>query len=603
MGYLWTVGLMTLAAQAPAPQPSSAIPFLSPTQLQRLQAALEPWHARYDPNERMIREPLQSPGYHTTLRSGLVHPTRSSLSYAVALLDTGEEQLSERAGAILRRVIALQDADPASKTYGIWPWFLEEPLAQMSPPDWNWADFCGVQLLQVARDHLERLPADLRAQVTSALLHAARSIQRRNVGPNYTNIAIMGAYVTLVTAELLGIDDLRAYALDRWRRFYEYTRQHGAFTEYNSPTYTVVAIEELGRMRLQARHPEAQRWAEELYGLAWREIALHFHPPTRQWAGPHSRCYETLLGERTLALLQRATAGRVNFGADTPRLTEHRLPLPCPPELEHYFLTMDGPRDLTQTFLNADPPLVGATHLEPAFALGSINRGELWNQRRPLLAYWGTSNAPAFFRLRLLRDGYDFAAAQFFSVQRGGDVLAAVNFATDGGNTHLSLDRLKDGVVTVAQLRLRFEFGGAASGVRIPLPGRATDPIRLRFGDVRWQLVLLRAVFGSEPGRWEATTEGNTSGLDWVLYQGEAKTIRLGELDQAALGFALRLSTQDAALPEGTAQLEAPGRLSLRWAGLALSLPIRPANAQALQQAFRATGSESGKTPASRLDW
>jgi hypothetical protein len=182
-------------------------------------------------------------------------------------------------------------------------------------------------------------------------------------------------------------------------------------------------------------------------------------------------------------------------------------------------------------------------------------------------------------------------------------VLAAVNFATDGGNTHLSLDRLKDGVVTVAQLRLRFEFGGAASGVRIPLPGRATDPIRLRFGDVRWQLVLLRAVFGSEPGRWEATTEGNTSGLDWVLYQGEAKTIRLGELDQAALGFALRLSTQDAALPEGTAQLEAPGRLSLRWAGLALSLPIRPANAQALQQAFRATGSESGKTPASRLDW
>ena len=63
----------------------------------------------------------------------------------------------------------------------------------MSVPDWNWADFCGTQLLQVAIDHKDRLPADLQQQVKDSILYAGRAIKRRNVGPGYTNIAVMGA--------------------------------------------------------------------------------------------------------------------------------------------------------------------------------------------------------------------------------------------------------------------------------------------------------------------------------------------------------------------------------------------------------------------------
>jgi hypothetical protein len=67
----------------------------------------------------MLRELLRSPGYHTTLKGGFVHPTRSSLTYAVALLDTGDEALRRRAEEVLRRVIALQEQKPASKSHGI----------------------------------------------------------------------------------------------------------------------------------------------------------------------------------------------------------------------------------------------------------------------------------------------------------------------------------------------------------------------------------------------------------------------------------------------------------------------------------------------------
>ena len=42
-------------------------------------------------------------------------------------------------------------------------------------------------------------------------------------------------------------------------------------------------------------------------------------------------------------------------------------------------------------------------------------------------------------------DGYDYSSASICTVQDGPNVLAAVTFATDRGDTHISLDRIKDG--------------------------------------------------------------------------------------------------------------------------------------------------------------
>jgi hypothetical protein len=59
-------------------------------------------------------------------------------------------------------------------------------------------------------------------------------------------------------------------------------------------------------MRQHVRDAEMRRLVEEVYRLAWEEVAHHFHAPTRQWAGPHSRAYQTLLPGDTLALLERS---------------------------------------------------------------------------------------------------------------------------------------------------------------------------------------------------------------------------------------------------------------------------------------------------------
>lgn len=594
---LMTLAVCALADSAPvasAPSKEPHLPMaLTDSQRQRLRQALEPLDAQYDSGEKMLRRPFSSPGYHTALKGGTVHPTRESLAYAVALLDTGEPQREKRAEDILRRVIALQDQDPASKTYGIWSWFLEEPLAKMSPPDWNWADFLGVQLLQVALYHRDRLPADLAKAVDDSIRHAANSIRKRNVGPGYTNIAIMGTYVTLVAAETYGDEDLKRYAMERLRRFHEYSRHHGAFTEYNSPTYTIVALKELGRLRQHARDPEAKRLAEDIYRMAWEEIAHHFHAPTRQWAGPHSRAYSDLLGKDTLALIQRSTSGRVDFGlSDTrPSADEHRLQTPCPPDLEPYFVSLEQPRELVKTFVRDEKaPVVGTTYLAPAFALGTINRGDLWNQRRPLIAHFGSAERPSYLRLRFLHDGYDFAAARFWGRQKGGRVLAAVNIATDGGDRHPSLDRIKNATIRAKDLRLRFEFGGAAAAAELEAPESLDRPVSLKRDGLHIGIAVPYARFGEGTGRCEAGRDEKTAFLDVVLYEGEERTFRLAELNEARAGLALLLSEKEEALP-AVAVSASGGRLKMDWNDLGLDIPLHPDTTAAL-------GEKAGREPA-----
>jgi hypothetical protein len=579
------------SAATPVKQAASRPPIqLTSAQLTRLRRALAPLDVQYDPAEQMLREPFSSPGYHTTLTGGFVHSTRSSLNYAVALLDTRDDALLPRAEAILRKVISLQDQNPTNTTCGIWPWFLEEPLAKMSPPDWNWADFCGVALLQVALDHRDRLSPALAARLDAAIQCAARSIQHRNVGSGYTNIAIMGTYVTLIVAEFYHLNDLREYALARLRRFYDYTLENGSFTEYNSPTYTLVALKELARLRQDTEIPEAREMADKLYRLAWEDIAQHFYAPARQWAGPHSRCYQTLLGRGTLALIQRSMDGRVSFGRNPPNLDEARLPTPCARELEHYFTTLDAPRELRETFLKGEKPLIGTTHLESAFALGSINRGNFWEQCRPLVAYWGTADEPSYFRVRVMHDGHDFSDAQFFSVQRGGDVLAAINFAIDGGDKHPSLDRIKNATITATNLCVRFEFGGAAGKSELKAPASLSEPAQIHFGNLRFEIAVPSAMFENFSARWESGSDGANSWLDVVLYSGERKRFNFAELNAVA-GMAIRLATSEDGSPKVSAEIR-DGVLHMNWQSLRLELPARPGKTELLQKSFTASGAE-----------
>ena len=59
------------------------------------------------------------------------------------------EEYYDQAIKALHRVCDVQDTREDSRTFGVWPYYLEEDLDSMIAPDYNWANFVGRDLLAV----------------------------------------------------------------------------------------------------------------------------------------------------------------------------------------------------------------------------------------------------------------------------------------------------------------------------------------------------------------------------------------------------------------------------------------------------------------------
>jgi hypothetical protein len=439
--------------------------------------AVESANRHFDEKELMIRRHVGSAyNYHSSLRNIDGHPTRESLAYALLLLEEGSDANRERAARVAERVIALQEVDSASKWYGIWGYYLEEPAPKMTPADWNWADFNGSVLLMIESRHGSRLPKELRKNIAGSIQHAAYSVRRRNVSMSYTNIAIQGTFVVMAAAELLGDRELREYAVDRWNRFAQTVDQTGSFAEYNSPTYARVSIENLTRIRMVVRDGRFLDLTDRIHQRAWTHLAVRWHSPTMQLAGPMSRCYSTDIGSPLW--LQKGTGGALQF-ATLDELRNGTLAdsdaavydFRCPQSLIGKFLETPKPAQHREVFLPAEAPITpiqGTTWREPAFTLGSINRGDFWIQRRPLLAYWGGNSRPArYLQMRFIKDNYDFSSALIYTVQEQNRVAGVVTFRSPGGDKHISLDPVPAEGFSARRLRMRLDLAGVPEKARI----------------------------------------------------------------------------------------------------------------------------------------
>jgi hypothetical protein len=542
------------------------------------ESTLRQWGDRYDPGIGLVSEILFSPGYHTRIPDGqVVHATRTNLHYAVLLLQAGGAANDARAAEIIARILALQDTNPVSKTYGIWSWYVEEPLARMAPPDWNWADFCGAALGHILVEHASQISAEQVRQVRAGLGHAAWAIFRRNIGPDYTNIAVMGAGVCALAGELLGEWRLLDYGRSRLARFREHTLFHGGFNEYNSPTYTLVALYELERILQLVRDPQVREDAEALRRMTWESIAEHFHPATAQWAGPHSRAYFDRLDAGGAAYLSVMTGAPVPCHPGCGDFAEIQFvrPIPCPQELRGRFLALPQPdSELVRPFIRRRDGSVyvqGTTWLAEEVCLGSANIDSLWTQRRPLLAYWRTADDPAVvLRLRFLKDGRDFASMYVVNTQKRNRVLSAVGAADQMGDFHLYLDAPVGGVFNASDLRLRYELSGAGAAAR-DLAGS----FELRAGGWRGVVHPAPGRFAGAALRWECGEGDNQAWVDAVGYSGPARSFSLLESSDTLLAAGLELlgagQAPAAAAPETVVE---GGVLRVRWEDLAVEQPV-----------------------------
>jgi len=441
-----------------------------------IEKAVKAADQRFDDKEQMIRT-IIGPGYkyHTTLRDRHAHPTRDSLEYALTLLEEGSADRVARAKKVLERVLPLQVKDPASKWYGIWGYYLEEPPEKMSPADWNWADFNGSYLLLIELRHGAKLAAGLRVDLRSAIGHAAESVKRRNVSMGYTNIAIKGTFVTMAAAELAGDAALAAYARERTVRLAKQIDETGTFNEYNSPTYARVSLTSLTRYRMYVKDEETRARMARIERRLWEHMAAHWDAARAQFAGPMSRCYSNDIGSPLW--LEKALNGTLGIADMMNRTGEDAETAihdyRCPADLAARFMNAAAGREHVELFGferagEAKAPVQGTTWFGRDFSLGSVNRGDFWNQRRPVLGYYGNRSRPAkTVVMRVIKDGYDFSSALLYSVQKGPRLAGLVNFRSPGGDRHISLEMIKDGAFDCGRLFLELRVEGLEDGYEL----------------------------------------------------------------------------------------------------------------------------------------
>ncbi|MGF1491280.1 MAG: hypothetical protein ACFBSC_02265 [Microcoleaceae cyanobacterium] len=519
-----------------------------------------------------------------------LHATRESVSYAVALLNKPEQAMYGRATRIIDQVIRLQINQASHQHRGNWPKYWEEHHFKTYRIDPNRANFISTDLIEILISHRDKLSNRLIRKIDTAILNAAEYIRNREIPLPYTNILVSSIYVTTITGQMYKNSDLLCHGLRLLRDFHAHTFDKNSFTEYNSPVYQVLSLKHLARLKRDVEDWEAQALVKDLYKLAWKNIAEHFHPPTQQWAGPHSRSYSSLTQPQVIHLVQESTteAVKLHISSNDIGLNVRKVPCTCPPDLEHYFIALKKSRTVTQV-LQTGQRLT--TYLNPKFSLGSISFSDLWHQRNAMIAYWGTPEFPCYARMRFLNEGRDWSAAQFKSIQNEGRVLAGINLATDVDfwNPYVK-NKTQNQSFSLKNLRLRFEFNSyEETHIEVEqIPKDLSQPVVLKHGEFYFNIGIAFAKFGGIDYKWEFHSSNSIDYLDLVIYDGFNSPISLSNLKEAVFGMTFEICSSPSSPFLGDFSLvEQDSHIDMKWADMHLNLWKRPAPQLVLMESLK----------------
>jgi hypothetical protein len=259
---------------------------------QRALSWLDGW---WDPEVGLLRYPSAAGSPTNPYQRPGVHVVRETTTYAVGLLERDAPGDRERAHQALATVLAHQIDDPASVCHGTWRRSPAEPMPGDAPREWvdydpNWREFIGTALV-LALDHAERLPTDFVGEIDTALRRAAEGTLARGVLSEYTNIALMCAFLLDWLGERLGEPSWRVRGVELGRAVAQAYRDAGAFPEHNSPTYYGVDLYGLALWRARAESPELRALGAEIEAALWRDLARFYHAGLRNLCGPYTRAY------------------------------------------------------------------------------------------------------------------------------------------------------------------------------------------------------------------------------------------------------------------------------------------------------------------------
>jgi hypothetical protein len=260
----------------------------------------------FDPELGLVRYPSrQGSPTHPYEQPG-VHVVRETATLAVALLRRAAPGDAACAESALRAVLAHQIDAPGSPAHGTFRRSPREPVPGPAPREWidydpNWREFVG-SAFALALAHDRRLSADCVARLEAALRRAVRGSLDRGVAAEYTNVALMSAFLLDFAGERLGESAWRRAGEELAGAVAAGYRRSGAFPEHNSPTYYGTDLYGLALWRARAPSERLRALGAELEAALWRDLARFYHGGLRNLCGPYTRAYGMDMGRYVAGL-------------------------------------------------------------------------------------------------------------------------------------------------------------------------------------------------------------------------------------------------------------------------------------------------------------
>jgi hypothetical protein len=314
--------------------------------------------------------------------------------------------------------------------------------------------------------------------------------------------------------------------------------------------------------------PPDTTYASELNDYAWRQVARHYHEPTGELAGPHSRAYADINSPPVRSFVYAGTDGEYGCengddlefpGAAPLNLSLVTATLDCPEKYRSLFDTpvesrwvrdhipAQYPGTSPATYFGDQPstlhhrPLDARTYLSESYALGSFTRSSLWYQRRPLQCYWREDGSTRYCRVRGLLDGEDFRRALLTTSQYRNHAVSGFTILTD--DPHASTSAESSSTIDGDRLELCFEVGGPADSVAIE---HDEDRVTIQTDSVTIDVSLLHAAFGRQDVSTTAGTFEDTGNRYCSVVLCEDRgAIDLESLEAAAVLFGVDVESTD----------------------------------------------------------
>ena len=527
-----------------------------------LEKMIEVGHSRFDPEYGMLTRVVKAAkgAYHTNY-TGRIHHTRDSAEHINKVCYMKKSEYYSDVRAILKRLPEFQDVREGSPTYGLWGYVCEEPIEDMLAPDYNNADFTGKHIAYVLKYCPEALDEESMAAAKLALTRAAQCSINRNVSADYTNICFMSLNTIIGAGELCDRPDMFEKGKERLKTAYRYHKHNGAFSEFNSPTYSPLVVEELSRLLLLTDDAEIKKMSEELIYMAWEEILIRYDADRRELCPPMMRAYRSSTTGMVEELLFAGTKGEfgsvdyfMKLGEYEPLFVPELLSLDnvvCPEELVEKYLRNkpQNPRFIEKTFYKKNdirsegedtvivrnlnsPDLKCFGYMTDDYMMGAFEKTDMWVQRRSSMVTWGAGDTFGAVRIRCFNFDYDYCSGMVYTNQLDNVMLSHTGFATDRGDFHYILDNVIKGrgiksELTTKKLFYAFCLEGTAQNAKVERNG---DNFVIDNGEIKVYINIYKAVFGGED--MEIVYNEEEKQIELICFD-EEKTVDFAKMDKA----------------------------------------------------------------------